>query len=35
MPKLFDCFPYLKSDMLIIRKMTENDLDALNEINRQ
>ena len=32
MPKLFDCFPYLKSDMLIIRKMTENDLDAPNEI---
>lgn len=32
MPKLFDCFPYLKSDMMIIRKMTENDLDALNEI---
>ena len=32
MPKLFDSFPYLKSDMLIIRKMTEDDVGALNEI---
>lgn len=32
MTELFDAFPYLESDRLIIRKMTEDDLDALNEI---
>lgn len=32
MAGLFDTFPFLKSDLLIIRKMTENDVDALSEI---
>ena len=32
MGELFDTFPLLESEMLIIRKMTENDVDALSEI---
>lgn len=32
MSDLFETFPYLQSEMIIIRKMTEDDLDALNEI---
>ena len=32
MAELFECFPYLKSEMLIIRKMTEEDIDFLSEI---
>lgn len=32
MAELFDAFPYLESDMLTIRKMTEDDVDALSEI---
>jgi len=32
MPELFEIFPYIESNMLIIRKMTEDDVDALNEI---
>lgn len=32
MAGLFEEFPYLESEMLIIRKMTEKDLDALEEI---
>ena len=30
--KLFDEFPYLENDYIIIRKMTENDADALSTI---
>lgn len=30
--QLFDTFPYLESEMLIIRKMTEDDVSALSEI---
>lgn len=30
--QLFETFPYLKSEMLIIRKMTEDDVVALSEI---
>ncbi len=30
---LFDTFPCLEDDTLIIRKMTENDLAALEEIS--
>jgi ribosomal-protein-alanine N-acetyltransferase len=32
MPELFESFPYLKSEILILRKMTEENLDTLNEI---
>lgn len=32
MAELFDAFPYLESEMLTIRKMTEVDVDALSEI---
>lgn len=32
MPSLFDTFPYIESDMLVIKKMTEADIDALDEI---
>lgn len=32
MSVLFECFPYLQSQMLIIKKMTDNDVDALEEI---
>lgn len=32
MAELFECFPYLKSEMLIIRKMTADDIDSLAEI---
>lgn len=32
MAELFECFPFLKSEMLIIRKMTEDDIDFLSEI---
>ncbi len=32
MCRLFDTFPYLESDILIIRKMSEDDVDALSEI---
>ncbi len=32
MGKLFEAFPLLESRMLVIRKMTEDDVDALSEI---
>ena len=32
MIQLFENFPYLQSEMLIIKKMTEEDLNALVEI---
>lgn len=32
MSEMFESFPYLQSEMLIITKMTEDDLNALNEI---
>lgn len=32
MGQLFETFPLLESEMLTIRKMTENDVDALSEI---
>lgn len=32
MGELFDCFPYLTSEMLIIRKMSCDDIDSLSEI---
>jgi [ribosomal protein S5]-alanine N-acetyltransferase len=32
MGKLFEAFPLLESEMLVIRKMTEDDVDALSEI---
>lgn len=32
MGELFDCFPYLTSEMLIIRKMSCDDIDLLSEI---
>lgn len=31
MPEPFESFPYLQSEMLIIREITETDLNALNE----
>lgn len=32
MSELFESFPYLQSELLIIRKMTEDDIEALNKI---
>lgn len=32
MAELFQCFPHLMSERLIIRKMTEEDIDSLSEI---
>lgn len=32
MAELFDEFPFLQSDILVIRRMDESDVDALNEI---
>ncbi len=32
MSKLFEIFPLLESEMLIIRKMTDDDVDSLGEI---
>ena len=32
MAELFDSFPYLESEILIIRKMSEDDVDALSKI---
>lgn len=32
MGQLFEAFPLLESEMLVIRKMTEDDVDALSEI---
>lgn len=32
MAELFQCFPHLMSERLIIRKMTEDDIDSLSEI---
>lgn len=32
MAELFDVFPELKNDKIIIRKMTEDDIDSLSEI---
>ncbi|MDO5574620.1 MAG: GNAT family N-acetyltransferase [bacterium] len=32
MSELYESFPYLKSDLIIIRKMTEDNLDDLSEI---
>lgn len=32
MPEIFDSFPYLKNEMLIIRKMSAEDVEALSEI---
>jgi Acetyltransferases, including N-acetylases of ribosomal proteins len=29
---LFDVFPFIENDYIIIRKMTENDIDALSDI---
>ena len=33
MTKLFDTFPYLENDKVIIRKMESNDVAALSEIS--
>ena len=32
MEQLFETYPLLESEMLVIRKMTEDDIDALSEI---
>lgn len=32
MPQLFEVFPHLESEMLVIKKMSEDDVDALNKI---
>ena len=32
MAELFECFPYLQSDSIIIKKMVEEDVEALEEI---
>ncbi|MDD4292153.1 MAG: GNAT family N-acetyltransferase [Clostridia bacterium] len=32
MSELFECFPYIQNEHLIIKKMTEDDLDALEEM---
>lgn len=32
MPQLFEAFPHLESEMLVIKKMSVDDVDALNKI---
>ena len=32
MPELFDVFPFLESDRILIKKMTESDVDSITQI---